>query len=195
MEDKIKDISDLRLIVIDTLKMFRPVVKGTKGIYDADYEPIAAIKGIADKYNVSILIIHHLRKSDSDDVFDTMSGSLGLTGATDTNLILQRKTGQADAILHVTGRDVESAEYALHFEPSILTWQMLGGAYEVQTTGDRQALYDAIKDYDCPVTIPKLAEATGLKYKFIQKALTTFLKDGQVKRRGRGVYEYNDIPL
>ena len=38
------------------------------------------------------MLVHHLRKADADDAFDTVCGTLGLTGAPDTILVLKRDT-------------------------------------------------------------------------------------------------------
>lgn len=83
--------------------MFRPAESGKKSVYNTDYEPISIIKGAADEYGVSILIVHHLRKSASDDVFDNLSGAFGLTGATDSNIVLERKTGNSGPSCTSTG--------------------------------------------------------------------------------------------
>ena len=46
----------------------------------------------------------------SDDIMDTINGTFGLSGAADSLMALARKTDQTDAVLHVTGRDVETTE-------------------------------------------------------------------------------------
>ena len=191
LDEKIKSISGIRLVMIDTLKKFRPVIKGNKSLYDSDYEPISAIKEIADKNNVSILLIHHLRKSDADDIMDTFSGSLGLTGATDTNLILERQTGNADAVLHINGRDVESAEYALRFQPGNMSWRILGAAQDVKSTDQRQVLYDALKDAGKALSPKDIETLTKLKGHYIRKTLPLLIEDGSIKKEGRGLYIYN----
>lgn len=192
LDETIRSIPGIRLVIIDTLKMFRPVIKGNKSLYDSDYEPIAAIKGIADKHCVSILLIHHLRKSDADDIMDTFSGSLGLTGATDTNLILERQTGNADAVLHVNGRDVESAEYAMRFQPGNMSWRILGAAQDVKSTNQRQTLYDALKNAGKALSPKEIKALTNLKSNYIRKTLPLLIKEGSIKKEGRGQYIYID---
>ena len=193
LEEEIRKYSDLRLVVIDTLKMFRPAETSNRRIYDQDYEPIAKIKSIADQHNVSILIIHHLRKSDAQDVMDTFSGSLGLTGATDTNLVLSRVTGNADAILHINGRDVEATEFALVFDPWLLSWNIVGHAEDVKSTVSRQSIYDALKKAKKPLTRNDIVTATGLKANYISKALPDLMAEGNIKKEGRGLYVYREI--
>ncbi len=75
------------------------------------------LKRLSDTYHVSILAIHHLRKTASNDVLDEIIGSTGLTGAVDGAMILKRDRGQNEATLFVTGRDVEQEQQlALNFD-------------------------------------------------------------------------------
>jgi len=113
LEDWIGKHPDTRVVVIDTLAQIRPEKSG-KDLYLADYNTISKIKKVADRFQVAVIVIHHLRKSVADDPFDQVSGTLGQTGAADTVMILQRSRGSTDAELKITGRDVEEAEYAMN---------------------------------------------------------------------------------
>ena len=57
-----------------------------------------------------------------------ISGTLGLSGATDTALILRRQLTSADGTLFVAGRDIEENEGALAFDPETGRWTLLGDA-------------------------------------------------------------------
>lgn len=196
LEEEIQKHPDLRLVIIDTYAKFKPPGKKTNStLYDDDYKVGSDIKDLADKYSISILIIHHQRKMPSEDIMDTFSGTLGLTAAADTLLVLQRTTGKTDAVLHINGRDVEPGEYALKFESSTLSWQLLGDVKEIKSTELRQTVFDGIKNSDGVVTIPELVESTGLEYKVIQRQLEELLKDGSISKPERGKYSYvPDIP-
>ena len=77
-------------------------------MYGNDYDDISSIKRIADEYNISIILVHHLRKlKDGDDPFNEVSGSTGIIGAADTNYVLKRKRNGNAATLLACGRDVE----------------------------------------------------------------------------------------
>ena len=118
-----------RLIIVDTLAQFRKLSSGKAQLYPEDYAAISGLQKLASKYNVGIIIVHHDRKSEAEDVFDTVSGSLGLTGAADTILIMKRQAGAVT--LHVRGRDIEEAEMALQFDKATCRWSILGAAAEV----------------------------------------------------------------
>ena len=59
---------DTGLIVIDTLQKVRSSDQNNS-MYASDYKEISALKALADKYNICILLIHHLRKQAADDPF------------------------------------------------------------------------------------------------------------------------------
>jgi len=53
---------------------------------------VLELRKLANETGVAIVLVHHLRKADADDAFDTVSGTLGLTGAPDDILVLKRDT-------------------------------------------------------------------------------------------------------
>ena len=181
---------NVRLVIIDTFAKFRPPVNGNSNLYNVDYDHVSRVKDLADEFQTAFLLVHHLRKSEATDIMDTFSGSLGLTGAADNLLILDKKTGQADAALHVNGRDVEQNEYALKFEPDILSWQMMGNLNEVRSTDQQQKLLEAIKELSEPAGPKELSEITGQTEGYIKKTLPKFLNDGVVEKSSRGQYSY-----
>ena len=68
---------DTGLIVIDTLQKVRSSDQNNS-MYASDYKEISALKALADKYNICILLIHHLRKQAADDPFQQIAGSNGV---------------------------------------------------------------------------------------------------------------------
>ena len=68
------------------------------------------------------MVVHHLRKADSEDPFDSVSGSTGLTGAADTTLILTRRG--VGCILYGRGRDLEEFETGLEFDGEVLRMRL-----------------------------------------------------------------------
>jgi RecA-family ATPase len=67
-----------RLVIVDVLAMFRPRSENRDNLYEADYHAIQGLQALAGELNVSIVIVHHVRKSGSDvDPFEKVSGTLG----------------------------------------------------------------------------------------------------------------------
>ena len=102
---------DLRLVVIDTLQMVR---NETESSYGSDYAEIVLLKALAEQLSITIVLVHHLRKVADSDPFNMISGSTGLSGATDGQLVLKKdKRGGMQAVLYATGRDLEDQELSL----------------------------------------------------------------------------------
>lgn len=122
----LEDFPKTKLVIIDTLQKVRDSKGsiGKTGMYGNDYDDISSIKRIADEHDISIILVHHLRKlKDGDDPFNEVSGSTGITGAADTNYVLKRKRSSRDATLLACGRDVEYQELTLRFQD--LKWELV----------------------------------------------------------------------
>jgi hypothetical protein len=116
---------DTELIVIDTLQRIRSAA-GDANPYANDYRDIGLLKALADKHHIAILLIHHLRKMNDDDPMNMISGTTGISGATDSNLVLRKdKRSVNTATLYCTGRDIEYRELALEFDAGTHIWKLL----------------------------------------------------------------------
>ena len=117
--------SDTQLVVIDTLQKVR-LANTAANPYASDYQDLAVLKNLADKQHIAVLLIHHLRKMTDDDPFNMISGSAGISGATDSNFVLKaKKCGSRQAMLYCTGRDIEYQEYTLQFNREKHIWEMM----------------------------------------------------------------------
>jgi RecA-family ATPase/DNA-binding CsgD family transcriptional regulator len=190
LEEEMKLHSDLRLVVIDTFAKFRPV-ESNKLSYATDYQHVAALKTLADKYSVCILLIHHLTKNnEAEDIMDTFSGTFGLTGAADNLLALTAGEGNLFATLHTEGRDVERRDYSLRFESETLRWTLAGDVQETRSTPKQQRLYDAIKEANSAISPKEIAEKLGFREQYVKNTLPKLLKAGVIRKMDWGKYEY-----
>ncbi|MFG2792890.1 AAA family ATPase [Streptomyces sp. NPDC048419] len=130
---------DARMVVIDVFTKMRGQAPQGVSAYDADYVAVGYAKRLADHYGVAVVLVHHVRKAGSEDFLTEVSGTNGIAGAADATLVLKRARGQADGILHVTGRDVDEAEYALSFQPASGAWHLLDGPVSDHTVSDTRA--------------------------------------------------------
>ncbi|MGW5176337.1 AAA family ATPase [Streptomyces sp. NPDC004082] len=130
---------DARMVVIDVFAKMRGNAPQGVSAYDADYVAVGYAKRLADHYGVAVVLVHHVRKAASEDFLTEVSGTNGIAGAADATLVLKRARGQADGILHVTGRDVDEAEYALSFQPASGAWHLLDGPVTDHTVSDTRA--------------------------------------------------------
>ena len=116
---------DTALIVIDTLQHIRSIANDVNP-YANDYRDLGILKGLADRYRIAILLIHHLRKMNDDDPMNMISGTTGISGATDSNFVLRKdKRGGSTATLYCTGRDIEYRELTLEFDTETHIWNLL----------------------------------------------------------------------
>lgn len=119
------------LIIIDTLKRVRESNAGNFS-YANDYDIVAQLKAIADSYKVTMLIVHHTRKQDSSDKFDTISGTNGLLGAADGAMLLYKiDRTSSRGFLDITGRDQQDLRMILERNPETLTWDCLKSTTEL----------------------------------------------------------------
>ena len=179
---------DARLIIIDVLARIRGRDDTGMSAYDADYAAITRIKRLADHYGVAVVLVHHVRKASSEDFLTEVSGTNGLAGAADAVLVLKRSRGDADGVLHITGRDVDENEYALRFIPNSGTWTLLDGPPQDHTLPDtRAAILRYLRDH--PGSTPKaIAEGTGRNYDNVRKTCARMAEDQQLHVDHTGSY-------
>jgi hypothetical protein len=187
IEEWCKSVPKPVLIVIDTLERFRKPPTGKSPLYSADYDSITGLQKIATDYGIAIIVLHHDRKSDADDAFDTVSGTLGLTGAADTILIIKRRT--SGVVLHARGRDIEESETAMHFEKETCRWTILGKASEVHRSTERARVIAALTAAGQPLTVREIMiDAEMQNRNAVDILLSKMAKDGEIVRVGRGRY-------
>ena len=92
IEQFLKEHPATGLIVIDTLQRIR-TMSNDANPYANDYRDIGVLKALADRHRIAVLLIHHLRKLGDDDPMNMISGTTGLSGATDSNSCSARASG------------------------------------------------------------------------------------------------------
>ncbi|GAH18488.1 unnamed protein product, partial [marine sediment metagenome] len=193
LEEKIKSIPNLRLVIIDTLAKFKPPKPKNMTLYDFDYSVVSRITQVAQNNNVCIIIVHHMRKMESEDRFDDISGSFGVTGAADATALLLRTIGQADAELRINGRDLEPEEIALKFDSQYLSWNIIGKMDDILSTDNKQKVFTAIHQSSEPITPKQVAEKTRIHQKYAQRLMVQLVKEGNLKKVGHGKYKVPTI--
>jgi AAA domain len=188
IEDWCSSVTDPVMVVVDTLEKFRPLQNGRTNAYSADYAAVTGLQKIAGKHRIAVVVNHHLRKMEADDPFDTVSGTLGLTGAADSIIVLKRHAGAVT--LHARGRDIEEVETALQFERATCRWTILGAASEVYVSNERAAVLSALTGAGADgLAVSELIAATGSKSRGAMDTLLFKMKEeGEVVRVKRGVY-------
>ncbi|MDQ1009504.1 hypothetical protein QFZ82_003989 [Streptomyces sp. V4I23] len=176
---------DARMVVIDVFAKMRGQAPQGVSAYDADYHAVGFAKRLADHYGIADVLVHHVRKMASEDFLTEVSGTNGIAGAADATLVLKRARGQADGILHVTGRDVNEAEYALQFQDASGAWHLLDGPVPDHTVGETPAAIlrhvranPGSKPKDMASALPHVDIDT------IRRTCSRMATDGQLARTG-----------
>jgi hypothetical protein len=186
---------DARAVVVDILKRVRPRTSPNRSVYEADYEALEAMQRLAAEFEVSILVVHHLRKLGAADPLDEISGSTGLSGGADGVLVLKRDRGRADAYLHVTGREIEEeAELALRWDTDLASWTLVGDAEEYRISQERQDIVRVLEEAEEPMTPKEVAELLGKPPNTVKYLMWKMSKDGQLATAGKGRYSLTTNP-
>lgn len=179
--------NNARLVIVDVLAMFRPARGGKEQLYDGDYGAIKGLQSLAMEFGVAIVIVHHTRKGGSDgDAFEKVSGTLGLSGAADTTLILDRDGN--GATLYGRGRDIQEIETAVAFDRDTCKWSILGQAAEVRKTDERKEILSVLIDADAPMNPREISVAAGMARNNVDQLLYKLGKSGEIQKVGRGLY-------
>jgi hypothetical protein len=189
----IEGTPDARLIVVDVLAMFRPARGNQQSLYEADYAAVSGLQGLASRYGIAVVIVHHVRKSPAEtDPFEKVSGTMGLTGAADTVLVLDRDSN--GVTLYGRGRDIEEIETAVTFDKDSCRWIVMGAASEVHRSDERSAIVTALCDSPEPMSPREVSDAAGLPYGNVRQLLVRMHKAGEVEKVKRGLYRLSRTP-
>ena len=116
----------VKFIIVDTLQKVRQL-RADQYSYAGDYEVISQMKSLADRFGITILLVHHTRKAGAADPFSMISGTTGLSGGVDGSLVMIKDERMDNrAKLYITGRDTLEMQLELLFDRTSSTWQFLG---------------------------------------------------------------------
>src|SRR5699024_6289805 len=141
---------------IDTLQRIR-AAGNESNPYASDYRDIGVLKALADRHRIAVLLIHHLRKMNDNDPMNMISGTTGLSGATDSNFVLRRsKRRENTATLYCTGRDIPYRELSLEFSSETHVWNLLSddGEQTGRPGGGRSRLLAALMREQTEIRLP-----------------------------------------
>jgi hypothetical protein len=184
-----------RLVVIDVHARFRAPINGRANAYAEDYLSLARLQELAVKRAITILVIHHTRKGESEDPVEEISGTLGLSGSADAFLVLKR-TGSG-ITLSGRGRDSEDVNLAVQFNDATCRWTILGDATEVHRSDQRASVLAALQDGPPEgLNVHEImAEADIRSRDAADKLLQRMAKAAEIRRCGRGKYALRDAPI
>jgi hypothetical protein len=176
-----------RLVVIDTLNYIRPERTRVEDPYSYDYRSATTLQRLAQEFQVAILIIHHTRKTPTDDYLESISGTNGLTGGCDAVMVLEKGT-EGGFVLKGRGRDVEEFETAVKFDKGSCRWVVMGDAAEARVSDTRAAILAVLREATFVMSVGEIAVQVGRARNTVDQQLWKMVKEGLVERQGRGSY-------
>ena len=186
IQKMIDDNPNLILIIIDTLgRSIADKGRKDKDSYRADYDIASKIQELAINNNIALLLLHHTKKMQEENVFDEISGTTGITGAMDTMMVLKKKNNEHK--LYITGRDIRENEYSMVFDENTFCWNVVEN--EIKTTAERKEIYDVLKEFGRTMQTKEIAEALDKKVPNISKLLNKMEMDKIIERPKYGFYK------
>jgi len=135
-----------RLVILDTFSR----VAGAADQMDVVEmtSVLAGLQRTAQIYRLATVLADHHRKNMGfvSDPVDDVLGSRAKSAVADCLLGLYREQGKHEAILSMTGRDVESRELALEWDSLTCCWHLLGEAGAVRRDTVKGEVLAAIRE-------------------------------------------------
>jgi hypothetical protein len=180
---------DTRLIVIDIWAKFRARRDPKADAYEQDYDALQALNAWAERRRVTVIIIHHTRKAKADNIFEEISGTMAITGAVATAMVLARSPDVPDEqILHFEGRDqVEDDPIALKWDAYTCQHIYVATGAEASSSAERRRILEVMEDEE-EYQLKDLARLVGKSVKAVDNQLRRLLDDTLITRTGRGRY-------
>jgi hypothetical protein len=175
-------------VCVDVLKMIRPIGQDRKAAYDRDYEALTGLRSLAHELRIAIIVAHHTCKAASDDLLDLVSGTLGLSGAADTIIVIERQSG--GFLFDVRGRDVEAAQLAAELDKETCRWRISGNASDVRYTESQRAIREVMRATPEGASPQDIGAETGIKSSTVRSTLLRMVRNGEAKKvKGKYVIE------
>src|SRR5262249_945329 len=142
--------------------------------YEVDYNALVGLQQLAMNRHVAIIVVHHDRKTRSDEPFDLVSGTQALVGAADTVVIMTRQRWGAS--LFIPGRDLEGEiDIGIKLNPETLQWDLIGTTESCRISDQRRQI---LRVMNGPMSPREIADATGMKYQNVRQTLIKMANRG-----------------
>lgn len=183
---------ELRLVVVDLLAEIRNPIDPKQSSYDYDRTLLKALNQWAERHGVAVLAIHHTRKAKGDDVFDEVSGTLGINGAVSSMLILAPNPDGTTS-LHRRGRDMTNEDpLTLKWDAYLTQWVIDADVAAGMSVSDsRRAILNALGDG--PLTPRQIADSTNIVLSAVDKQLMRMLQSGLIIKPSYGKYSLSSL--
>lgn len=188
----------MKFLIIDPYQKMRPVVtdKNSLDSYQKDYRDMSILKELAEELEISILVVHHLKKDKiaNDSDLSSLNGSMGLSGSADTILMIQKEEDKIT--LKITGKDIE--ERSLILGVNLDTWVMsVDESEKIAVKGLQGEILNCLKVQNKPLRSKEIAHFLGKEdssgYNSVRNQLKILKEKKQIDSPSRGVYQIENV--
>ena len=138
----------ISFVAIDTFQMVRH--SSIEVSYSGDYTEMQPLKELAEELQITLLLVHHLRKLSDRDPLNKLSGSTGIIGSVDAVFVLDKDDRvQRSATLIASGRDIRDRKMRLELDAENCRWSLLSDSLvtpESVMPEELSALLDFMKE-------------------------------------------------
>ncbi len=182
-----------KLFVVDTFGRIQVGTVSKTNIaysYKRDVEDIDIFSRFCETMHVSVILIHHTKKTESDDWVSMVSGTYGISGSVDTLLLFKRRKGEFQATLSITGRDVEERQYKLNTNLRKQRINVIGEETDegIELTDTQRDIVLCLQAYGEPKSPKEISEMVGRSVGSVKRLLANMVEDGKIIRAGYGKY-------
>jgi RecA-family ATPase len=189
--DRLIEKNNLQLAVIDTLGSAMPGGNISQNYnYHFDYQMMKKFQQLANRNRFSLIMVHHTRKMKSDEnVFNKISGTTGITGASDVNMVLQKNV--LESVLYIQGRDLEDKVIKMNLSKENFTYRFEGEGEVQRTSPERKTIQNIFKEYSArEMKVEEVVEKSGKSSEAIRQLISSMRRDGQlIDGSQRGYYK------
>jgi hypothetical protein len=173
---------DYDLIIVDTL-----IATLSGKANENDNTAMGAIVNdlarIAHANETAILLVHHTGKGTAESVFDMLRGASAIRGGYDLGMVLERKQGEREGVLHMESRDVDLNSMTIRQADTGAGWECLGDGQELVKIRAGRRAAQAMREHGDPVTADELGKMLGVTRQAAGKQLEALESKGLVTRR------------
>ena len=126
----VKEEPEIKLVIVDTFQLIRGE-QFAGNAYACEYAEMNYLKKLAKELDITIILVHHLRKMHDSSPQNMISGSTALAGGADTTFVLYtfpKRKGYG--ILYCKGRDTDIREIELRFGFGTHIWEKISDSVE-----------------------------------------------------------------
>lgn len=182
--------SGYEVVVVDVLAHVEKAGKNGLRDYHEVYQTFAPLQALRSEHQFAMVMVTHLRKAESEEVFDNLHGSVAYQGAQDALWVLERKQGEENANLHLRDKDAEDKIAELSFNGEGI-WSFVGEGEEHSANNEENAVIKFLGEEMQPQGIKDIMLGLDLpqgRYGAFRVRLHRMVSKGLILRTDRGKY-------